>query len=33
MSMIKSIKVKYVQYGKGKTELISVQIKARYGES
>ena len=34
MLMIKSkIKVKNVEYGKGKAEVISVQIKTRYGES
>ena len=34
MLMIKSkIKVKNVKYGKGKAELISAQIKTRYGES
>ena len=32
--MIKSkIKVKYVEYGKEKAELISAQIKTRYGEN
>ena len=32
--MIKSkIKVENVEYGKGKAELISAQIKTRYGES
>ena len=34
MLMIKSkIKVKNVEYGKGKAELISAQIKTKYGGS
>ena len=34
MLMIKSkIKVKNVEYGKGKLDLISVQIKTKYDES
>ena len=34
MLMIKSkIKVKNIEYGKGKTEMISAQINTRYGKS